>query len=328
MLVTPKINARNRLHAGLIGLLMLVFVTIVGLSLGLGKWSLIPSGLAAVTAFRQVRWKCVRRLWVVAQPFPEEWKAILGERVRFYRALTPENQERFRKLVQIFLSEVRVTGIRTEIDDTIRVLTAASAVIPIFGFQDWDYHRLDEVLIYPSSFDDKYKTEGHADRNILGLTGLGSLSGVMILSKPALLEGYHLENDKENVGIHEFAHLVEDGETLRGLPQEVPMEVVREWVRYVATELAHPGSNPAGINPYGYTNEHEYFAVLAEYFFESPELLHRKNPKLYEMLRGMFHQDPAALFSQFQPQKSLQRNAPCPCGSGQTFQDCCLPQAE
>ena len=32
---------------------------------------------------------------------------------------------------------------------TIRVLVAASAAIPIFGFHDWEYHRLREVLIYP-----------------------------------------------------------------------------------------------------------------------------------------------------------------------------------
>lgn len=328
MIVTPKINARNRLNAVVIAVAVMVFVTVVGLALSLGVWSLIPGLGAGLATFRSVRRKCVRRLWAVGQSFPEEWNEILVKRVRFYRALSAENQERFRKLVQIFLSEVRVTGIRTEIDDTIRVLTAASAVIPIFGFEDWDYRRLGEVLIYPASFDDKYKSEGHDDRNILGLTGLGSLSGVMILSKPALLEGYRQENDKENVGIHEFAHLVEDGETLQGLPWEVPMEVVQEWVRYVATELAQPGTNPAGINAYGYTNEHEFFAVLAEYFFESPELLQRKNPKLYGILRAMFHQDPAALFSQGQRQRSAPKNAPCPCGSGQKFQDCCRPQTE
>ncbi len=33
---------------------------------------------------------------------------------------------RFRQLVQIFLDEVRITGIRTEVNETIRVLVAAS----------------------------------------------------------------------------------------------------------------------------------------------------------------------------------------------------------
>ena len=58
--------------------------------------------------------------------------------------------------MQIFLSEVRVTGIKTDVDDKIRVLVAASAIIPIFGFKEWEYDNLGEVLIYPSRFSKNY----------------------------------------------------------------------------------------------------------------------------------------------------------------------------
>ena len=72
---------------------------------------------------------------------------------------------------------------------------AASAAIPIFGFHDWEYHRLGEVLVYPASFGDAYQTKGEANENTLGMVGLRHLSGVMILSKPALLAGF--ENRSE-----------------------------------------------------------------------------------------------------------------------------------
>ena len=44
------------------------------------------------------------------------------------------------------------------------------------------------------------------------------------------------------------------------------------------------------INPYGATNQAEFFAVVSEYFFERPDLLQRKHPELYGMLEQIFRQ--------------------------------------
>jgi len=211
----------------------------------------------------------------------------------------------------------------------VRVLVAASAVIPVFGFHDWEYRGLGEVLVYPASFGDHYQTKGETDENTLGMVGLKHLSGVMILSKPALLAGFDNPALKEHVGVHEFAHLVENVEADFGLPPEVPRQVVQQWVQYVARELAQPAPSRVDINPYAYTNEHEFFAVLAEYFFKSPQTLLVKDPKLYQMLRQMFHQDTRSLFDMAPRRRArYDRDAPCPCGSGKKFKDCCLKNEE
>ena len=183
------------------------------------------------------------------------------------------------------------------------------------------------MLVYPGAFDRGYQTDHAAEANILGLTGLGHLRGVVILSKPSLLAGFADCPGPENVGVHEFAHLVEQEEVEGGLPPEVPPEVVRQWVGYVARELAHPSNQRAGISDYAYTNEHEFFAVLSEYFFGSPETLRAKDPALYDLLRKLFHQDPAALSSHLRRGRRARRNGPCPCGSGKKFKDCCLHAA-
>jgi len=44
------------------------------------------------------------------------------------------------------------------------------------------------------------------------------------------------------------------------------------------------------INFYGTTNDAEFFAVVAEYFFERPDALKSHHPQLYELLDKMFHQ--------------------------------------
>ncbi len=321
MLVTPEDDRRNRTHA-------LAVTTLVAAASGAVAWLFPPLllllGLCPFV-FWAVRRKCLRRLAVMNQPFPRHWEQILRSHVAFFEALDDSEKERFRQLVKGFLDEVRITGIRTEVDDTIRLLVAASAIIPVFGFHDWEYHRLSEVLIYPSSFDAAFQMNGKSDENILGMLGLQHLSGMMVLSKPALLAGFATPSSKSNVGIHEFAHLVEKEETEYGLPPEVPWEAVKQWLQYVARVLAHPHRNRSHINEYAFTNEHEFFAVLAEYFFKSPDVLKQQDPKLYQMLRDMFHQDTRSLLSLVPKRRQRYgRNAPCPCGSGKKYKTCCL----
>jgi uncharacterized protein YecA (UPF0149 family) len=79
------------------------------------------------------------------------------------------------------------------------------------------------------------------------------------------------------------------------------------------------------LDAYAYTNEHEFFAVLAEYFFTSPASLQRRDPALYALLRELFHQDTRSLLPLApRPSGGLGRNAPCPCGSGKKYKHCCL----
>jgi Mlc titration factor MtfA (ptsG expression regulator) len=321
MLVTPEQNRKNRRRA-------VAVVALLAAACGVAGWfsppALLLLALCPIVYWLLRRW-CRRRLAAMRRPFPSSWEQILRSRVVFFEALDDAGQERFRQMVKVFLDEVRITGIRTEVDDVVRVLTAASAVIPVFGFHDWDYRRLGEVLVYPGSFGEQYQTHGGPDENTLGMVGLRHLAGVMILSKPALLEGFDNRSGRGQVGVHEFAHLVEEGEAEGGLPPEVPVEVVRAWIRYVAQELANPRRNRSYLNDYAYTNEHEFFAVLSEYFFKSPEILRDKEPKLYRMLREMFHQDPGSLLrSAAQRRRRVGRNSPCPCGSGRKYKDCCL----
>ena len=324
MLVTVEANSWNRRQA-------FIAAVLVAWAAGLLVWLFPPLwfllGLSPF-AYWWVRRRYLRRMAVMQQPFPDQWERILCAHVAFFEALDEAGKARFRQLVQIFLDEVRITGIRTEVDETVRLLVAASAAIPIFGFHDWEYHRLREVLIYPDAFDDAYQSRGGSDENILGMVGLHHLSGVMILSKPALLAGFAHQSGQQNVGVHEFAHLVEKETSEYGLPPEVPWPVVRQWVRYVARELARPPAHHAHISAYAYTNEHEFFAVLAEYFFTSPELLKRRDPVLYAMLRDMFHQDTGSLLHLVpRRRQGIGRNALCPCGSGKKYKHCCLAKA-
>ena len=321
MLVTSQQNKRNQIHASLAA--MVVASIALGLAFVSTSWLLILP--VAFLAYYLVRRTTVHRFRIQSQPFPDAWQSTLIGHVEFFRALNPGEQVRFQKLMQVFLDEVLVTGIRTDVDDTTRTLVAASAIIPIFGFEDWEYSGLGEVLIYPSAYGEDFRTDGDGDRNILGMVGAGHLSGVMILSKPDLISGFDIKNDKRNVGIHEFAHLVDKADgAIDGLPAGIPHEVAQPWIQWVGRELKDDKATQKHIDDYAYTNEAEYFAVLSEYFFESPAVLQQKNPKLYTMLKKMYRQDPKKLLSRRPRRKRrLGRNDPCPCGSGEKFKRCC-----
>jgi Mlc titration factor MtfA (ptsG expression regulator) len=76
------------------------------------------------------------------------------------------------------------------------------------------------------------------------------------------------------------------------------------------------------INPYGGTNQAEFFSVASEYFFERPKLLQKKHPELYDHLEKFFRQDMASR-NLSKPIVPIERNSPCPCGSGVKYKKCC-----
>ena len=140
---------------------------------------------------------------------PTGYKNLLLLHVGFYRSLNDEEKIRFEEELKEFLGYVRVNGVDTTVEAVDRLLVAASAVIPIFGFNGWKYNNLREVLLYPASFDkEKFLLQSN-ERNTLGMVGNGPMQRVMILSKTALREGFANERGKENTGIHEFVHLLE-----------------------------------------------------------------------------------------------------------------------
>ena len=257
------------------------------------------------------------------QNFPKSWRIILIEKVAFYNALHPEEKKHFEFKVQEFLLNCKVTGIECNIDICDKLLVASSAVIPIFHFKDWTYSNIDEVLVYPSSFNEKFETQGEG-RSILGMVGNGYMEGKMILSKQALRLGFSNESDKKNTAVHEFVHLIDktDG-SIDGIPSLLlEKQYVLPWMDLIQKKIEDIYENQSDINPYGAANTAEFLAVISEYFFERPQLLAKKHPELYDLLEQIFKQDMKSR-SMNKKKISIGRNSPCPCGSGKKFKKCC-----
>ncbi|MDZ4810376.1 MAG: zinc-dependent peptidase [Bacteroidota bacterium] len=238
--------------------------------------------------------KSAKKKPLIVQPIPESFRQLLAEQVVFYKQLSPDKKQEFEKRVQLFLAQVRITGVKTTVEDMDKVFIASSAVIPIFSFPGWEYVNLHEILLYPDSFNHDFEQKGN-DRNVLGMVGNGAYNHVMILSQHELRQAFINKTGKSNTALHEFVHLVDktDG-SVDGIPEFIlQQQYILPWLQLMHKEIKEILEDKSDINPYGATNEAEFFAVVAEYFFERPELLQQKHPELYQLLSTIFKQQPA-----------------------------------
>lgn len=221
------------------------------------------------------------------------YKNILNQHVDFYQKLNESDKNRFEELVNDFLSYVRIEGVGTSISDLDKALIASSAIIPVFGFPEWKYKNLTNIILYPDTFDKDFQFEG-GSRNIMGMVGSGYMNGQMLLSREALTKGFSSSSGKENAAIHEFVHLLDksDGAT-DGVPENLfAHEYAVPWLKMMHQEMHRIQSGKSDINPYSLTNEAEFLAVASEYFFEKPDKFQHMHHELYEMLSRIFNQNP------------------------------------
>jgi Mlc titration factor MtfA (ptsG expression regulator) len=281
--------------------------------------------IITIVIFLLFRWMRKKSAgWIVPKvPFPADWRIILLRDIPFYNSLSEEEKSRFEYKAQEFLLNVRITGIETSIDTRDKLLIASSAVIPIFEFDDWKYTNIQEVLLYPSLFNEKFETSG-SDGVIGGMVGNGYMEGKMILSRQALRHGFKNESDKKNTAIHEFVHLIDktDG-SIDGIPSLLlEKQYSIPWIDLINKKIDEIYNGESDINPYGGTNRAEFFSVVSEYFFERPKLLAINHPELYDMLEKVFNTNMSSR-SLRKNRIEIGRNSPCPCNSGKKFKKCC-----
>ena len=220
---------------------------------------------------------------------PENYKELLEDYVQFYRQLDEADKRLFEKRVEKFLIDVKITGVNAEIEEVDRILIAAGAIIPVFIFSDWEYINLQEILLYPGSFNEEFDQAG-TDRYIAGMVGTGAMQHKMILTKWQLRQGFINNNDTHNTAIHEFVHLVDkmDG-TMDGVPEIIlERKYVQQWKNIMDSTIWQMKTYGSDINMYGATSHIEFFAVISEYFFKQPERLKANHSEVYAMLQRIY----------------------------------------
>jgi Mlc titration factor MtfA (ptsG expression regulator) len=244
-----------------------------------------------------------RRREALATPFPPEWLEYLRQNVVHYAALTEAEQAKLRDDLRIFIAEKYWEGCGgLEITDEMKVTIAAQACLMALAL-DVDYFpNVWTVLVYPSAFQipvlDPLKTDEEVDE-WTPADGQAMARGPVVVAWDSVVAGGRDEDRGGNTVYHEFAHQLAflDGVS-DGIPLLEDAEQSHRWHQAVTAEYrrfcrALEQGRRTYLWRYAATNEGEFFAVATESFFCRPAALAERRPRLYELLREYYRQDPA-----------------------------------
>lgn len=247
-----------------------------------------------------------RRQRFFDRPLPETWRGFLTANFAHYNWLSAAERLRLDGLTQILVAEKNWEGCNGLVmTDEVKVTIAAEAGLLALGLEDEYFDSIVSVLVYPGSYVAKetvYRPGGVILEGKSHRLGEASSIGAIVLSWPDVLESGRVPNDGFNVVFHEFAHALDlQGHGFDGAPLLENRAQYQTWAEVMTTEYhrlisrTRRGASTL-LDPYGTVSEAEFFAVATECFFEQPLDMEREHPKLYELFRNFFRQDPAERF--------------------------------
>ena len=102
--------------------------------------------------------------------------------------------------------------------------------------------------------------------------------------------------DAINLGLHEMAHALRLENIIRNEEYKFFDErLINRFDEFARNICKNLKAYANFFRPYACTNEHEFFSVAIENFFERSELFHRQLPELYVILTHLLGQDPLKL---------------------------------
>lgn len=236
-------------------------------------------------------------------PAPLGWRFLIQARVPLSRRLSSAQRE-----VLLHKTQELVHGCRWEgcgglrLTEDMRVVIAAHACLLVLEHPGDPYPELDEILVYPGTFQPRrfsWMPSADADRESPAL-GESWKHGVVILAWDSAVAGASDPGDGQNVLIHEFAHQLDTmGGPADGIPRLPDATALSSWTTMLERDFERLSTEvEAGthgvLDHYGATDHAEFFAVATEAFFERPAELCQERPELYAALRRYYRQDPGA----------------------------------
>lgn len=244
-----------------------------------------------------------RRKALLAQPFPPEWLAHLQRNVPYYGYLTEAEQAKLRDDLRVFVAEKDWEGCGgLEMTDEIKVTIAALAMLLVLALPHDYFRTVPTILVYPHGYvaPDAQEVGGLVMVGDSPRLGQTENRGPLLLSWSDVLKEESELGSGNNLVFHEFAHQLDllDGE-INGTPLLRDRKLARRWQKVMTAEYerlvrASERGRATLLDDYGATDPGEFFAVATECFFDRPVDLGATHPKLYELLRDYFQQDPAA----------------------------------
>ncbi len=231
----------------------------------------------------------------------ELW-AEVTETLAVLQGMTAVEKAHLRELATLFLYEKRFVGVQElQLSNAMCLMIAAQACLPVLRLGIDCLSGWIDIIVYPGAFQicrDEIDDTGVVHHQVRALIGESWSRGPLVLSWDDVEKDSQRKQLGRNVVIHEISHKLDmlNGSADGFPPLHLGM-VIPEWttalkIAYELLEARVENHHRVCINPYAASSPAEFFAVISEYFFCSPEILNSHFPDVYHQLTLYYRQDP------------------------------------
>lgn len=238
-------------------------------------------------------WALIFRIFwapLVFQKLSKKEIEILDLHFPYFQRLGPRHKLEFqRKIHLIFFTKKFIPrGGLKQVSLEMKILIAATIAQVTFGWSKVCLLHFDKILIYP---DDYYSTI----RKVFHRGEVNPKLGLIVFSWRSFIAGLTNQTDGINLGIHEVAHALKL-QNLLTQSGESRFFDSKAWISYGEISKLEAERMKLNFNPLfrnsAFKDEHEFFAVALEVFFEKPSQFKQEVPLLYQVLVSLMRQDP------------------------------------
>lgn len=233
----------------------------------------------------------VIHLYFLRKPLEPQYKSVIAQNFSYYNQLKPDKKDLFERKVQRFIdSKMFKTGHDLdELHTDMIALVSATAIQVTFGFPRVYLKHFKIIYMFYDAYHSEHTGHYHY--------GEVNHKGSIVLSWKNFVFGLHDETDGRNLGVHEMAHALKIENSIRNkeygfLNHSALMNFIGEG-RWEMHRMRKGQSN--FFREYATLNDHEFFAVAMECFFEQPKEFKSHNAKLYSYMCKILNQDPLKL---------------------------------
>lgn len=251
-----------------------------------------------MNVFKRARIRYILHRYPIAHDL---WAEVTGK-LPVLKGMGSVERAHLRELTTLFLYDKRFVGVQgLQLTNAMCVMIATQASLPVLNLGISCLSGWIEIIVYPGAFRisrDEIDAAGVVNRQERVLIGEAWSRGPLILSWEDVERDSQGIQPGRNVVIHETAHKLD---ILNGAADGFPPlhhgMAIPEWT--TALSVAYEDlvgrvehHHRACINPYAATNPAEFFAVISEYFFCAPDILHSSFPDVYHQLKLYYRQNP------------------------------------
>ncbi len=218
---------------------------------------------------------------------PQIYKDILQKYFPFYNQLDEAGKNKFaQKVCNFIYGKLFIPRNIDEVTVEARVLLAATAVQLTFGLTHVYLQHFNKILVYPNDYYSSITKRYHKGE-------VNPRFGIIVISWQSFVDGLIIPNDSINLGLHEMAHALRLENIIRSEEYQFFDEALvakfDEFARHLCQDENRTNSF---FRPYACANEHEFFSVAVENFFERPHDFKSSIPELYSVMSKLLNQDP------------------------------------